>query len=149
MMIRDMSVNEITAMLERVEIGHIACSVSNQPYVVPIRFVYNGGYLYALTTLGKKMEMMQLNQHVCVNFTEVKASNDWKSLVVSGSFEKIPASDDPDSLYSFAHKVLSRSAEWWVPAYTRTILRGDERPLEPVYFRVSVVQTSGHATEQL
>lgn len=148
MMIRDMSVNEITAMLERVEIGHIACSVSNEPYVVPIRFVYNGGYLYALTTLGKKMEMMRLNQHVCVNFTELKATNDWKSLVVSGCFERIPASDDPDSLHSFAHKVLSRSAEWWVPAYTLTILRGDERPMEPVYFRVSVLQTSGHATEK-
>lgn len=146
MKIRDMNAAEISTMLDAINIGYLACALSNVPYVVPLRFVHNGGYLYALTTIGRKLDIMQINDNVCISFTEIKAVNDWKSLVVVGKFEDILKSIDGDSLHMFAHRLLSRTPEWWEPAYTRTVLRGKERPLVPVYFRVSILQATGHAT---
>ncbi len=33
---------------------------------------------------------------------------------------------------------------WWEPAYVKTIRRGAERPLVPVFYRIHVVQVTGH-----
>lgn len=146
MKIREMNSAEISTMLDGINIGYLACALSSIPYVIPLRFVHNDGYLYALTTVGKKLDIMRSNNNVCINFTDAKAQNDWKSLVVSGRFEEIPPSIDSDTLHMRAHNLLSRTPEWWEPAYTRTVLRGKERPLVPVYFRVSIIATTGHAT---
>lgn len=144
MHIREMSHPEIVTMLERVSIGHLACSVEDMPYVVPVRFVYHDGYLYSLTSAGKKMAMMNINRNVCINFLESNSRVDWRSLVITGIFEELPQSFDENSPMTLAHRLLSKTPEWWEPAYTRTELRGKERSLIPAYFRISVLQTTGH-----
>ena len=146
MHIQEMSRGEIALMLERVSIGHLACSVENMPYVVPVRFVYHDGYLYSLSSAGKKLEMMSINRNVCINFLETNSRVDWRSLVVTGVFEELPQSFDENSSMKLAHRLLSKIPEWWEPAYTRTELRGKERSLIPVYFRVSILETTGHRT---
>lgn len=147
MIIHDMTRSEIDDMLHHIGIGYLACSADDKPYVVPLRFIYNTGYLYSLTSEGKKMELMRTNRNVCVSFSDAHGTNKWRSLILSGVYEEIPKSLDKDSTYYRAHELLASGAEWWEPAYVKTILRGEERPLEPVYFRISVLETTGHKTQ--
>lgn len=149
MIIHDMTRSEIDDMLNHLGIGNLACSVDDKPYIVPLRFVHNAGYLYSLTTEGKKMELMRANRNVCVSFSEYHATNNWRSLIISGHFEEIPKLLSKDSVYYRAHELLASSPEWWEPAYVKTILRGEERPLEPVYFRISILETTGHKTQPI
>ena len=45
----------------------------------------------------------------------------------------------------FAHKkLLQRHAIWWEPAYARTIVGDSERPLAPFFYRIHIVQITGH-----
>ena len=41
-------------------------------------------------------------------------------------------------------KDMAKAAAWWEPGYVRTLLHGEERPLEPIYFRISISELSGH-----
>ena len=40
--------------------------------------------------------------------------------------------------------MLRQYAMWWEPGYVTTILHRTERPLVPVFYRISVVQITGH-----
>jgi nitroimidazol reductase NimA-like FMN-containing flavoprotein (pyridoxamine 5'-phosphate oxidase superfamily) len=146
MIIQDMTHTETEDMIAHAGIGYLACSVDNKPYVVPLRFVYSAGYFYSLTSEGKKMELMRANPQVCLSFSDVRASNHWRSLVITGRFEEIVKSLENNSAYIHAHDLLASKPEWWEPAYVRTVIKGEERVLEPVYFRISVQEITGHKT---
>ncbi len=76
-------------LLERATIGRLACVKDDQPYVVPLSFVYNGVYLYSFTTAGQKIDYMRLNPRVCVEFDEISSTNKWQSVIVIGRFEEL------------------------------------------------------------
>ena len=48
------------------------------------------------------------------------------------------------STRALAHDLLAKAAAWWEPGYVKTLLHGKERPLEPIYFRISIDELSGH-----
>lgn len=147
MIIHDMSRPEIDDMLRHIGIGYLACSLNDKPYVLPLRFVHSSGYLYSLTSEGKKMELMRANPNVCISFSNVHGANNWRSIIVTGVYEDIIKSESKDSPFYLAYELLSSGPEWWEPAYVKTIIRGVERSLEPVYFRISIMETTGHKTQ--
>ena len=58
--------------------------------------------------------------------------------------EEPTKSIDGQESRELAFKLLQQRQLWWEPGYTRTVLHGTPRPLEPVYFRLSVDEISGH-----
>ena len=57
--IEEMGNSEIEELLGRSAYGHIACSLNDHPYVVPIHFSYDEPFVYIYTTEGKKSEIMR------------------------------------------------------------------------------------------
>jgi nitroimidazol reductase NimA-like FMN-containing flavoprotein (pyridoxamine 5'-phosphate oxidase superfamily) len=51
-----MTETESGAFLANASLGRLGWSLNNQPYVVPIYFVYEPDYIYALSTFGQKTE---------------------------------------------------------------------------------------------
>jgi hypothetical protein len=41
-----------------------------------------------------------------------------------------------------AHDLLAKTAMWWEPGYVKTLHKGEERPLQPIYFRISISERS-------
>ncbi len=144
MIIHEMSRQEIKELLTRASIGRLACAKDNQPYVVPLRFVYNSVYLYSFTTVGRKIEWMRENHKVCVEFDEIDATNSWYTVLVTGRFEELTNAPEHVAERNRAHELLNKKAEWWEPGFVKTIIRDEERPLEPVYFRIAISETTGH-----
>ena len=142
MMIHEMTQQEIKELLSRTRIGRLACSYEGQPYIVPLSFAYSSVYLYSLTTAGQKVDWMRKNPKVCVQFDEIQTTNVWQSVLVVGRFEEL-TSQHIDARNT-AHQLLSTSAEWWEPAFVKTVIHGQERALEPVYFRIAISETTGH-----
>ncbi|ATU92994.1 pyridoxamine 5'-phosphate oxidase family protein [Phyllobacterium zundukense] len=144
MIIKEMTQQEIRELLERATIGRLACVKDNQPYVVPLTFAYNGVFLYSFTTAGRKVEYMRANPHVCVEFDEISSTNNWQSVIVTGRFEELTREPHHVDARNAAHALLNKHAQWWQPAYVKTVIREQERSLEPVYFRISITETTGH-----
>ena len=72
MVIQEMTRDDCLNALARARLGRLACTHENQPYVVPIYFVYEEPYLYGFTTPGLKVEWMRSNPLVCVELDAVE-----------------------------------------------------------------------------
>lgn len=144
MIINEMTKQEINSLLGRASVGRLACTKDNRPYIVPLSFAYHSVFLYSFTTVGRKIEWMRENPHVCVEFDEIDATNRWQSVIVTGLYEELSGDPAHVDARNTAHNLLSTSAEWWEPGYAKTIIRDAERPLEPVFFRISILETTGH-----
>jgi nitroimidazol reductase NimA-like FMN-containing flavoprotein (pyridoxamine 5'-phosphate oxidase superfamily) len=146
MRIQEIDHGRCLELLSNLRLGRIACAEAAQPYVVPFYFAYDEGYLYSFSTVGQKIRWMRANPLVCVETDEIVSPEEWASLVIRGRYEELPDTPELKLERDLAYKLLQRKELWWEPGYSKTIVKGAERPLDPVYFRIQVVQITGHHT---
>ena len=145
MLIRELNRQESLDLLAHSRLGRLACAHEARPYIVPFYFAYDDEYLYSFSTFGQKIEWMRANPSVCVEVDEVVSPQQWVSVIVFGQFEEMPDVPEMRRAREYAHKkLLERDAMWWEPAYSRTILGDKERPLAPFFYRIHIVQVTGH-----
>lgn len=172
MVIQEMTRGECLDVLARTRVGRLACAHENQPYVVPIYFVYEEPYLYGFTTPGQKVEWMRSNAQVCVELDEVDDSDQWTSVVVFGRYEELPeasieprvwrgtreawrrtarpaatACPEPEQARLHAHELLQRHAVWWEPGCASSAHRHAGQPMTPLFYRIRVDRISGRRAE--
>jgi nitroimidazol reductase NimA-like FMN-containing flavoprotein (pyridoxamine 5'-phosphate oxidase superfamily) len=80
------SQQECSELLKRVSIGRLACSLDDQPYIVPIAFLYEPDCIYIFSTLGKKIKWMRQNPKVCLQADEIGNRSNWVSVIVTGTY---------------------------------------------------------------
>jgi len=139
---------ECRQALKDTSVGRLACTRDNQPYVVPIYFAYDDDHLYAISTIGQKIEWMRANPLVCVEIDEVTSREEWMSVIVFGHYEELP--DLPQ--YKLARQealalLQKRSAWWWEPACVCEDHQDTPHSCTPVSYRIHIDRISGrHAT---
>jgi nitroimidazol reductase NimA-like FMN-containing flavoprotein (pyridoxamine 5'-phosphate oxidase superfamily) len=131
-------------LLARMRLGRLACAEGNQPYVVPVYFVYDKDALYSFSTVGQKIEWMRANPLVCVEADEVVSAQQWVSVLVFGRYEELLDIPEWQGARAFAYRVLQQNAMWWEPAYVKRSYPDTQRPLVPVFYRIHVVQITGY-----
>ena len=133
---------ECRELLERVSIGRLACSLDNQPYIVPVAFSYEPDYIYIFSTLGQKIEWMRQNPKVCLQVDEVENRSSWTSVVVTGTYLELSETRYP-AQREHAMEQLAQYAEWWrTPLAQRRELTSD-LAIQPVFFRIDIKSMSG------
>jgi uncharacterized protein len=148
MFIHDMTEAECRYALQHADVGRLACARDNQPYVVPIYFAYADRYLYAVSTVGQKIEWMRTNPLVCVEIDKIDSADEWMSLVVFGRYEELPDIAEFKHVRQQAYEVLQRrSAWWWEPACICENHRDTPHSCTPVAYRILIHRITGqHAT---
>jgi hypothetical protein len=144
MLIHDMTREMSVDLLKRTHIGRLGCAQDLQPYVIPILFAYHREFIYSFATIGKKIEWMRANPLVCVEVDEIVSRHEWQTVVIFGRYQELPATPEFHRTRMVAHDLLAKTAMWWEPGYAKTLHKGEERPLEPTYFRISISEISGH-----
>ncbi len=144
MLIREMSRDCSISFLKGLNVGRLACAHGSQPYITPFSFAYHGDFIYSFATLGKKIEWMRANSAVCVEVDSILSRTEWQSVVVLGHYQELPATSEFTYARTLAHDLLAKVANWWEPGYVKTISGDIERPLVPIYFRISIKEISGH-----
>ena len=123
---------------------HLACSIDDQPYIVPLSFGYDGRYIYFHTAQnGKKSDIFSQNSNVCVSFerdVSLKQDNgqacNWsfqfQSVLVSGIIEEVITPENrvkaldqimaqySDQKWTFPEKTVSKTNLWRVNLKTIT-----------------------------
>jgi nitroimidazol reductase NimA-like FMN-containing flavoprotein (pyridoxamine 5'-phosphate oxidase superfamily) len=144
MLIQEITREESIGLLTRRSFGHLACSQNSQPYVTPMHFAHDGDWLYSFSTVGHKIAWMRTNPLVCLEAKEIEGPQKWTTVIVLGRYEELPETPEFDKRRKFAYALLQQRRQWWEPGYANTILHGAERKMELVYFRIGMVQISGH-----
>jgi hypothetical protein len=125
-------------------LGHLACANQSQPYVTPCNFAYHNQWIYSFSTVGKKIEWLRANPLACLEVDEITNPQKWTSVIVFGRYEELTDTVENQAERELAHKLLQQNPVWWEPGYARTVLHGTPRPLDPVYYRLSIDEISGH-----
>ena len=125
-------------------LGRLACANQSQPYITPFYFAYQDQWIYGFSTIGQKIEWLRANPLACVEVDEIASPQEWTSVIVFGRYEELPDAADGQAARELAHKLLQQHPLWWEPGYARTVLHGMPRPLDPVYYRLSIDEISGH-----
>ncbi len=148
MEINEMAAEECKAVLEHASLGRLGCAHENQPYVVPIHFAYDGGYLYVFSTFGQKVKWMRANPKVCVQTDQLENQGEWTSIVVNGQYEELP---EPQYTAERRHasSLLAKRSQWWLNALGQRQMRVGDQPIAPLFFRVRIESMSGlRATDE-
>lgn len=62
---------------------------NDEPYVLPITYVYKDGFIYSYTQEGHKINAMRKNPRICVQVERVESGIEWESVVCWGQFEEV------------------------------------------------------------
>ena len=148
MEINQMTPDECRLFVAGASLGRLGCAYENQPYVVPIHFSYEDGYLYVFSTFGQKVKWMRANPRVCLQTDEIQNQAEWISVIVYGEYEELP---EPQYTAERKHasSVLAKRDHWWLNALGERQMRIGESSIEPLFFRIRIQSMSGlRATEE-
>src|SRR5208283_5223903 len=142
MAMKEMTEEECIASLTGPTLGRLACSLADQPYVVPLYFVYENGFFYALSTLGQKVDWVRANPKVCVQIDHIESDKQWVSVVATGTFEELREPQYTDER-EHARKLLHTRPLWWQVPFAERQLKSEAELIPPIIFRIRVQAMSG------
>jgi uncharacterized protein len=142
MIIDTISEKECAEILARVSFGRLGCALDNQPYVVPIYFAHEDGVIYALSTLGQKIEWMRTNPKVCLQVDEIRGEAQWASVIVNGRYEELPEPERADER-KHARQLLEKRHHWWLNAMAERLMKSEDPLIEPLFFSIRIDSMTG------
>ncbi len=142
MVIDEMTEKECAALATRSSLARLACALDNQPYIIPIQFAYDAGYIYSLATFGQKIEWMRENPKVCLAIDEIATDSQWSSVVVAGEYEELL---EPrfTAEREHARQLLERRNHWWQNAFAQRHAKEGEHLIDPIFFRIKISSMTG------
>lgn len=69
--------------------AHLGCIDGQDPYVVPVTYLYHDSSFYSFTQEGKKIEIMRKHPNVCLQVEQVENGFIWQSAIAWGAFEEV------------------------------------------------------------
>jgi uncharacterized protein len=142
MRVVEISLKECGELLQRVSIGRLACSLDNQPYIVPVAFSYEADFIYVFSTVGKKIEWMRQNPKVCLQVDEIGNRSNWTSVLVTGTYLELTELQYPTER-EHALERLSQYSQWWKTPLAERREGTSDLAVKPVFFRINIVSMSG------
>jgi uncharacterized protein len=142
MEINDMTEQECRAALAAASFGRIGYSLADQPYIVPVYFVYENGFVYVLGTAGQKIEWMRRNPRVCFQVDDISSETRWISVIALGRYQELR---EPQFTEERAHarKLLKQRPRWWQTPLAERELKSSDELIEPIFFRIQIDSISG------
>ena len=143
MLITKMRSRECRDMFVRLGFGRLACVSNNRPYIVPIYFSYDADCLYCFSTLGRKIEWMRENPLVCVEVDEIRAHDNWVSVVAFGHYVEISNAREDAKGREYVRSLLQKRSLWWQSGYTASQIRRKPKPAVPVFYCILIEEMTG------
>jgi uncharacterized protein len=89
MMTQKMDRSQIEELLHSEKVGRIGCIDGARPYVVPIPYAFDDGFVYAHSVIGSKIRLMRSNPHVCFEIDHEDDLAHWQSVIAWGDYEEL------------------------------------------------------------
>jgi uncharacterized protein len=136
-MTRMLSEVEARDLIASGKIGRLACVDGDEPYVVPINYVFEDDSIYSHSLPGRKIDAMRTHSRVCLQVDEIETEFEWRSVIAFGNFEEIRVPSDRRTILS---KLLAR-----FPLLTpvESVMAQDANAPDTIVFRIIVDRITG------
>ena len=137
--VREMWDTECYNLVRTEQVGRLACSRDNQPYIVPIRSAHSENSIFSFSMPGKKIEIMRSNPRVCVEIDHLSDTQHWKCVIIEGVFRGLPSKEERQHAWGL-HQVRN---DWWEPG----ALKPGPQPLATqrshLYYKIEIENLMG------
>ena len=140
--VEEMEMQEVHALLERADYGHLGCARDNRPYVIPIHYAYQDPDIYIFTTEGMKTEFIAANQEVCLQVEEVDGPTNWKSVIATGKAERLTDQEEMER----AMQYITKANPTLTPALNKMWIDSWGRASAVTLYRIRPDMMSGRKT---
>ncbi len=128
----------IREILRRNHVGRIAYCYQNRVDIEPIHYVFDDDWIWARTSPGTKLAVVQRNWWVAFEVDEIDALFEWRSVVVHGGVYIIP-----DDGTEQDREVYRRAVELLRTLVPDALTERDPTPDRTVLFRIAIQEASG------
>lgn len=103
-MIKILNETECYTLLETNYIGHLAYVYRNRPFIAPITYYFDKArnIIIGYSAEGHKIMAMRKANEVALEVSEIDSINDWKTILVHGTYEELEGSDAKSYLHDFS-----------------------------------------------
>jgi nitroimidazol reductase NimA-like FMN-containing flavoprotein (pyridoxamine 5'-phosphate oxidase superfamily) len=129
---------ESEKILARNRVGRIAFTTQGRVNILPIHYMYEGGWIYGRTQPGGKMLLILRNRRVAFEVDEHQDVFDWRSVVAHGTFYIIEPGDE---------KVYNHAVELLRQVLPTTKTTKDPAPYRTYFFRINVAELTGRSAQ--
>ncbi len=140
--VEEMAPNDVHALLERADYGHLGCARDNRPYVIPIHYAYQDPDIYIFTTEGMKTEFIATNPEVCLQVEEVVDPTNWKSVIAAGKAERLTDKEEMEH----AMQYITKANPTLAPALNKMRIDPRGRASTVTLYRIRPDMISGRKT---
>ena len=88
-MVGNLREDESRQILREQHLGRLGCCLNDEPYVVPVSYLFEGDSIYVHSMPGRKINMLRANPRACLQVDDIKSTYNWKSVIAVGSVDEI------------------------------------------------------------
>ncbi len=132
-------------------VGRIGCTDGKNPYIVPVTYVYDGGYIIGQTKEGLKLDIMRKNPNVCFEVDAMTNMANWQSALLTGTFEELKGEEaNAARKYMFNHMwPLLTSSTIHAHEHEVSISAVDDmNRVKPIMYRIRINEKTGRFEKQ-
>lgn len=94
-MITELGPKEAEELLREQRLGRLGCTVDNEPYVVPVNYLFGeDGCIYIHTLPGQKVNQLRSNPRACLQVDDIADDYNWRSVIAYGSYEEVTEEEE-------------------------------------------------------
>jgi nitroimidazol reductase NimA-like FMN-containing flavoprotein (pyridoxamine 5'-phosphate oxidase superfamily) len=135
--ITTLSVEEARALLRSARLARLGCIAGDEPYVVPVNYVFDDRCAISHSLPGRKITAMRERPRVCLQVDEVKDQFNWKSVLAYGTFEEITNPDERARGLSTLLSLFPRLTP------VETLIAEDANAPAPIVYRIRIDRVTG------
>lgn len=136
-MIKNLNQDQARELLRRERIGRLGCIADDEPYIVPVNYVFDGECAYLHSLPGQKIDAMRIHPRVCLQVDQIEDELSWKSVLAFGTYEEIT---DREERAKALNHLLSRFSRL---TPVESFIAVDADAPAPIVFRIRVSRLTG------
>lgn len=140
-MMKTLSADEATKLLQFARVARLGCIVNGEPYVVPINCHFEEDCLYSHSLNGLKISGLRENPRACVQVDEIENDLRWRSAIAFGKYEEITK---PDERAEVLNKLL-RKFPMLTPVESAIAVDGSAADV--IVYRIRIERLTGVSEE--
>ena len=149
-MLGELNGDQINSLLFSRVVGRLACTDNNQPYIVPVTYIYDGKNIYGQTNEDMKLEILRKNPKVCFEVDRMTDMRNWQSAIVFGEFEELGITDAEDArtrLFSRVYRLMTSST---IHPFGHEVTGNvdDSTRVKHVMYKIKIQEMSGKFEKQ-
>lgn len=150
-MLTKLSHAEIEELLYANTLGRIGCAAAGMPYIVPVNYRYEGGYVQCQSLEGLKLQIMRNNPDVCFEVEQILDAHHWATVICWGIYEEITDERQLAALReAYRSQILKKRAALTPQPPAGSAERGfdEPKPEQPVFYRIRLTKFTGRREER-